>query len=126
MAYVDYGYYMDTYRGTAIPPEEADGAFLTASDTVDALTYCRISERGFDSLTAFQRSTIQRVVCRLADWQTDNADMLDSAYTNYAINGVSASWGAGAGVRRINGQTVPASVYAELVKTGLCFAGVRG
>lgn len=125
MAYVDYNYYVNTYGGNKITAENASKAFQIASEAVDTLTYCRIVERGLGGLTGFQRSIVERVVCRLAEWQADNADMVDSPYNSYSINGVSATWGTGAGIKQIGNVIVPASIYAELVKTGLCFPGVR-
>lgn len=125
MAYVDYNYYVDTYGGNKITAENAARAFQTASDTVDTLTYCRIVGRGLEALTGFQKSIIERAVCKLAEWQAENADMLDNPYSSYSINGVSATWGTGAGVKQVNGVLIPTSIYAELVKTGLCFPGVR-
>ena len=125
MAYVDYNYYVNTYGGNKITAENASEAFRAASDVVDTVTYCRIPGCGLEGLTVFQRGIIQRAVCKLADWRAEHADMLDSPYESYTINGVSATWGAGAGVRCVCGQIIPTSVYSDLVRTGLCFAGVR-
>ena len=124
MSYVDYSYYIDTYGGTVITAENASRAFQLASDTIDALTFCRITEGGFEALTAFQKGIIQRVVCALAEWQEENADILDNPYSSYSINGVAASWGASKNVRNIGGTMIPSRLYAELVKTGLCYRGV--
>lgn len=125
MAYVDYNYYVNTYGGNKITAENASEAFQAASETIDTLTYCRIVECGLGGLTGFQKSTVERAVCKLAEWQAENADMLDNPYSSYSINGVSATWGTGAGVKQVNGVLIPTSIYAELVKTGLCFPGVR-
>lgn len=124
MSYVDFEYYESTYGGNVITAENALRAFQNASDAVDALTYCRIVERGLDGLTPFQKGIVQRVVCGLADWQQENADMLDSPYSSYSINGVAATWGASQNVRNIGGTLIPSRLYAELVKTGLCYRGV--
>jgi hypothetical protein len=53
-----------------------------------------------------------------------HADILDNPYNSYSINGVTASWGAAQGVKNINGIMIPARLYSELVKTGLCYRGV--
>jgi hypothetical protein len=125
MAYVDHYYYTETYGGKRIAASEAPTAFQTASDVVDSLTYCRINSVGLESLTAFRQDIIKRVTCALADWQTENADILDNPYSSYSINGVAATWGKSVGVRQVNGVLVPARIYAELIKTGLCYPGVR-
>jgi hypothetical protein len=123
MSYVDYEYYTKTYGGTIIAAKNAPKSLQIASNTIDTLTYCRIVECGLEGLTAYQRSIIQWVTCALAEWQTENEDILNSAYSGYSINGVSATWSAGAGVRQIGGIIIPASIYAELAKTGLCYRG---
>lgn len=124
MSYVDYEYYSKTYGGKIITAEDAPRALQKASDTVDALTYCRIVERGVDGLTPFQKGVVQRVVCALAEWQENNADLLDAPYNSYAINGVSVSVGATKNVRQVCGVMIPSGLYAELVKSGLCYRGV--
>ena len=124
MSYVDYEYYSNTYGGTSIAADDAPRALQKASDTVDALTYCRMVERGIDGLTPFQKGIVQRVVCALAEWQENNADLLDAPYNSYAINGVSVSVGAAKTVRQVCGVMIPSGLYAELIKTGLCYRGV--
>ena len=124
MSYVNYEYYADTYGGTAITADNAPRALQKASDTVDALTYCRIVERGVDGLTPFQKGIVQRVVCALAEWQENNSDLIDAPYNSYAINGVSVSVGSAKTVKQICGVMIPSGLYAELVKTGLCYRGV--
>ena len=124
MSYVDHQYYTETFGGSIITADNALRSFQKASDAVDSLTYCRIVSRGLEGLTGFQQSIVKNVVCSLAEWQTENADILTSPYSSYSINGVTASWGAGTGVRKIGGVFIPSHLYAELVKTGLCYAGV--
>lgn len=124
MSYVDYEYYSNTYGGTSIAADNAPRALQKASDTVDTLTYCRIVERGIDGLTPFQKGIVQRVVCALAEWQEENADLLEAPYNSYAINGVSVSLGEAKNVRQIGGVMIPSGLYAELIKTGLCYRGV--
>jgi hypothetical protein len=124
MSYADYEYYTKTYGGSIITAENAPKSLQNASDAVDSLTYCRIVSRGFGAISDYQKSIVQNVVCALADWQTENADILTSPYSSYSINGVSASWAPGSGVKKINGVFIPSHLYAELVKTGLCYAGV--
>jgi hypothetical protein len=124
MSYVDYEYYSKTYGGKIITADDAPNLLHNASETIDTLTYCRIVSCGLDALTEFQRGIIQRVVCALAEWQQENADILDNPYNSYSINGVAASWGSAQGVKSIGGIMIPSRLYAELVKTGLCYRGV--
>lgn len=124
MAYVDYEYYANTYGGTSITASEAPRAFQDASNTVDGLTYRRITSDDLEGLTAFQQDIVRRVVCALADWQKENADILDNPYSSYSINGVSATWGGSAGVLQVGGEMIPSRIYSDLKKTGLCHRGV--
>lgn len=124
MSYVDYEYYTKTYGGSIITAVDAPKSLQKASEAVDSLTYCRIVSRGLEGLSGYQKGIVQNVVCALAEWQTENADILTSPYSSYSINGVSATWGAGTGVKKICGVFIPSHLYAELVKTGLCYAGV--
>lgn len=125
MSYVDYDYYVNTYSGSVITVEASEKSFLEASNAVDSLTYCRIVSRGFDNLTDFQKGIVQYVVCKLAEWQYENSDIISSPYSSYSINGVSVNITTGANLRLINGILIPIAIYSELVKTGLCYAGVR-
>lgn len=125
MCYADYQYYTEAFGGNIITAEEADKAFQNASATIDTLTYCRIVSRGLSGLSGRQIGIVQNVTCALAEWQMENSDMLSSPYLSYSINGVTATWGESAGVRKINGVMIPNNLYAELVKTGLCYPGVR-
>jgi hypothetical protein len=124
MNYVDYSYYTETYGGTTITAQNAPKTFQIASKTIDTLTYCRIVKRGLEGLTAFQKEIVQWVTCALAEWQAENEDILNNLCSSYSINGVSAAWTPGANIKQINGVMIPASIYAELVKTGLCYRGV--
>jgi hypothetical protein len=124
MSYADYEYYTKTYGGSIITADNASKMLRMASEAVDSLTYCRIVSHGLMGLSDYQRAIVQNVVCALADWQTENAEILTSPYSSYSINGVSATWGTGTGVKKINGVFIPSYLYAELVKSGLCYAGV--
>ncbi len=121
--YADYEYYSGVFGGKAISESNA-AALENASDTVDILTYGRIRAAGFESLTEFQRSTVKRAVCKLAEWQTENADILSSPYKQYSINGVSAAVGASDTVKCVCGALIPSEIYALLKTTGLCYGGV--
>lgn len=123
MSYADYSYYVNTYGGNIITAESAPKTLQNASDAIDSLTYCRIVESGLEGLTGFQKGIVQRVTCGLAEWQTENADILALPYSSYSINGIAATLGGGT-VKTINGVMIPQHLYADLVKTGLCFPGV--
>lgn len=118
MTYASY----DDYLALGLPAlEGAEGWLHRASGDVDTLTFNRIVERGFAQLTEFQREIITEVVCGLAQWESANADLLDSPLSGYTINGVSAQFGETAGVAVQDGVAIPRRLYQLLEQTGLCY-----
>lgn len=123
MSYEPYAtpeYYTDTYGGTLILENDIARALQIASRHIDSLTYNRIVGRGFSSLTQFQRDIIQDVVCQQADFETDNADEINSILSSYSINGVSAQFGSNWNVFTDKGVAMKRDLYALLCQTGLC------
>lgn len=123
MSYEPYAtpeYYTDTYGGTLILENDIERALQIASRHIDSLTYNRIVGRGFSSLTQFQRDIIQDVVCQQADFETENADEINSILSSYSINGVSAQFGSSWNVFTDKGVAIKRDLYALLCQTGLC------
>lgn len=123
MSYEPYAtpeYYTDTYGGTLILENDIERALQIASRHIDSLTYNRIVGRGFSSLTQFQQDIIQDVVCQQADFETENADEINSILSSYSINGVSAQFGSSWNVFTDKGVAMKRDLYALLCQTGLC------
>ena len=123
MSYEPYAtpeYYTDTYGGTLILENDIERALQIASRHIDSLTYNRIVGRGFSSLTQFQRDIIQDVVCQQADFETENADEINSILSSYSINGASAQFGSSWNVFTDKGVAMKRDLYALLCQTGLC------
>ena len=124
--YADYEYYKNTYNGTL---EEADAlkALNKASRHIDTLTYNRILEIGFNNLTEYQQGIIKECECLMADWETENADYINSMLSSYSLNGASMSFtGQSASATVTNGVAVSREIYAHLQKCGLCTRSIRG
>ena len=122
--YADYEYYSLQYYGK-IPQENVTSALKQACRHIDALTYNRIKGRGFENLTAFQQNIIKETACMMADFEYNNADMINSLVNSYSINGASISFtGEGANYTLVNGVVVQRDVYAYLAQTGLCCASM--
>ena len=123
MSYVPYAtpeYYTDTYGGTLILENDIARALQIASRHIDSLTYNRIVGRGFSHLTEFQQEIIREVVCRQADFEYENADLLASVLSSYSINGVSAGFNGQAwNVFTGKGVAMKRDDYALLAQTGL-------
>lgn len=120
MAYTPYATeneYADLFP-EAVEVTEED--LRQASRHIDSLTYNRIVAAGFDNLTEFQQGIIKEVCCRQAQFEVENADIVDSVLSSYSINGVSMGFGAGWNIVTQNGVAMRRDVYALLEQTGLC------
>lgn len=118
--YVDEQFYRDVYKGVGIPDEALKGMLIQASRHIDSLTFNRIVAKGFDNLTAFQQDIIKEVICRQADFEFDNADIIDTVLQGYGINGVSMQFnGNGWNVYADKGVAIKKDLYSLLSQTGL-------
>lgn len=118
--YASPGYYQGIYKGTLIEDDDLKKALVQASRHIDSLTYNRIVGRGFSSLTQFQQDIIQDVVCQQADFETENADEINSILSSYSINGVSAQFGSSWNIFTDKGVAMKRDLYALLCQTVLC------
>lgn len=119
-AYVTPEHYLEKYGGSIVPEKELPKVLWQASRHIDSLTYNRIVGRGFSSLTQFQQDIIQDVVCQQADFETENADEINSILSSYSINGVSAKFGSSWNIFTDKGVAMKRDLYALLCQTGLC------
>lgn len=119
-AYVSESYYTDHYEGTVIPEDDVRKALLQASHHIDSLTYNRIVSQGFSHLTPFQQEIIKEVVCKQAEFEYENADMIESVLSGYSINGVSVQFGASWNVFTDKGVAMRKDVYSLLSQSGFC------
>ena len=108
----------------ALGLEDFDGvesALILASRHIDTLTFNRIiGAGGLKNLTEFQQGIIKEVTCRQARFEYEYADEIDSIFTGYTINGVTARFGDGIGVKLQDGIAISRSLYSILEQTGLC------
>ena len=118
--YVTSEYYQKEYGGSIVSEDDLIKALRQASRHVDSLTYNRIVGRGFSTLTDFQQDLIREVVCQQADFETENADEINTILQSYSINGVSAQFGSSWNVFTDKGVAMKRDVYAMLCQTGLC------
>lgn len=123
MAYEPYAskeYYQNEYQGSIVPEDKLLKALRQASRHIDSLTFNRIVGQGFSNLSRFQQELIREVTCQQADFETENADEIDTILQSYAINGVSAQFGSSWNVITEQGVAMKRDVYALLCQTGLC------
>lgn len=123
MAYRSYAttdYYFDTYKGKVIQAGDIDIALRNASRHIDSLTYNRIVRQGFSNLTEFQQDVIREVVCQQAEFESENADEINTILSSYSLNGASVQFGSSWNVFTDKGVAMKRDVYALLSQTGLC------
>lgn len=117
--YADYVYYSTEYKGT-MPEEDAEKALKQAERHIDTLTYNRINGFEFERLTTFQQDIVKECACMMADFEYNNASMINSLINSYGINGASITFsGDCANCQIVNGIVVQKDVYAYLSQTGL-------
>lgn len=121
MTYVTYDEYKEM-KGTTLNlnEETADKYLDLASYDIDNLTFNRIKKIGFENLTDFQKLTIKTAVVLQADFRFENEDWLNSALSQYSINGVSVNYGDSKSVSVVNNVFIPNTTLAILKQTGLC------
>ena len=124
--YAGIEYYKNTYKGN-LEDADAEKALEKASRHIDTLTYNRIVAIGFDNLTEYQQGIIKECECLMADWETENADYIDSMLSSYSLNGASMSFtGQSASATVVSGVAVSRDIYSHLQKCGLCTKSLRG
>lgn len=124
--YAGIEYYKNTYKGN-LDGADAEKALSKASRHIDTLTYNRIVAVGFDNLTEYQQGIIKECECLMADWETENADYIDSMLSSYSLNGASMSFtGQSASATVVSGVAVSRDIYSHLQKCGLCTKSLRG
>ena len=122
--YITYDDYINM-GGTLLDEECAKKYIELASLDIDNLTFNRINKIGFDNLTEFQKSTIKKVVMLQTDFRADNEDWLNSAISQYSINGVNINYGNSKTISVINGVFIPINTFSTLKQTGLCSLNLR-
>ena len=124
--YAGIEYYKNTYKGN-LEDADAEKALSKASRHIDTLTYNRIVAVGFENLTEYQQGIIKECECLMADWETENADYINSMLSSYSLNGASMSFtGQSASATVVSGVAVSRDIYSHLQKCGLCTKNLRG
>lgn len=118
--YVDETYYFETYQGTVLKSDECQRYLKQASRHIDSLTYNRIVGQGFSNLTAFQQDVIREVICEQADFEYENAEVIETVLSSYSINGTAMQFTQSWNVYTDKGVAMRKDIYALLSQTGLC------
>lgn len=107
-----------------ITEEQFDPIETRAESDVDTLTFNRITEKGFENLTDFQKDRIKHSMALQISFIHDNSELIDSPLSAYSISGVSMTFDKSK-VITLCGVTTTNQVYNTLMQTGLCYRGLR-
>ena len=91
MAYVNYEYYSNEYKGT-LDEDAATKLLEESSDQIDRLTYGRIRCKGFDNLTEYQQELVKKAVCYQTDFINAYGAYLNMPISGYSAGGISLSF----------------------------------
>ena len=112
--YATSEYYLGTYQGTVIKPEDLDRALSRASDEIDSLTYNRIRAKGFDNLTEFQQEKVRQAACIQADFQAQYGEFLSNPLGAFSAGSISVNFR-----EKVNGVAASSEALRLLGQTGL-------
>lgn len=121
--YLTFEQYVDQYPDTDIEAENFESLEKRAETDINGLTFNRISAKGFDSLTDFQKLLVRRAVAMQVKFINENSELLDSPLSGYSISGVSMSFDKSKTVN-VGGVTTSNNVYNVLMQTGLMYRGL--
>lgn len=91
MAYVDYEYYSNVFKGS-LDEDTATKLLEEASDQVDRLTYGRIRKKGFENLTEYQQGLIKKAVCYQTDFINSYGEYLNMPLSGFSAGDISLSF----------------------------------
>lgn len=121
--YLTFPEFKKIYPESDISEEQFESIEMRAKSDVDTLTFNRITEKGFENLTDFQKERIKHSMALQISFIHDNSELIDSPLSAYSISGVSMSFDKSK-VITLCGVTTTNQVYNSLMQTGLCYRGL--
>ena len=121
--YLTYEQFLEQCPDTQIKAEEFDSIEKSAEVDIDSLTFNRITAKGFDMLSGFQKSLVRHAIAKHIMFVQDNSELLDSYLSSYSISGVSMSFDKSK-IVEIGNVITSKAVYGILMQTGLCYRGL--
>ena len=121
--YLTFPEFKKIYPESDTSEEQFESIEMRAESDVDTLTFNRITEKGFENLTDFQKERIKHSMALQISFIHDNSELIDSPLSAYSISGVSMSFDKSK-VITLCGVTTTNQVYNSLMQTGLCYRGL--
>lgn len=122
--YLTFEQYVEQYPDTDIEAENFESLEKRAETDINGLTFNRISAKGFDALTDFQKLLVRRATAMQVKFINENSELLDSPLSGYSISGVSMSFDKSKTVN-VGGVITSNNVYNVLMQTGLMYRGLE-
>lgn len=113
MAYADYAYYTNIYKGASVPESVFDTAAERASEILDSLTFGRITGDWIDD------DSVKKACCAIAERQY-TADQRGADVKSESVGSYSVTYADGGGT---NAKNV-AIATRYLAGTGLLYRGL--
>lgn len=132
MQYIDYDYYTNTFKGTALTQQEFDETIQRACDMIDILTKYRIEEHGWDKIHPRFQEMIKKATAAQVEYIHVNGGVSsmstsDSDLESVHVGTFSYSTGSGGSVdaSQQTGVYTNQMVLNYLGGTGLLYSGVN-
>lgn len=121
---IDLNYYFDTYGGTVLTSDDAGlKALNKAYRQINIICKNRLDNGNVDSMPEDVQDIVKTVICEQADFNAANADLINSALSEYKINGVSVKFSTNGQVLNEGGIFIRGELISQLAIYGLTYRG---
>ncbi len=87
--YVTNEYYINSFGGNSIDPNEVNNYLKLAQEKIDDITFNRIVGIGFDNLTDFQKECVRKAICYQAEYYFANGINSMSNVSSFSVLDIS-------------------------------------
>ena len=122
--YLTYEQFFELYPDTDIEPTDFERLLVKAETDINSMTFNKILEKGFDTLTDFQKGLVRQAIAHQVMFINENSELLESPLSGYSISGVSMSFDTSK-IVEVGNVITSRNVYGILMQTGLCYRGLR-
>ncbi len=121
---VDLEYYFNVYKGTVLPNDDsAIKALNKAFRQINIICKNRLNDGTVDSYDEDTQNAVKNIICEQAEFNTENADIINAALERYTINGVTIEYATNQQIASINGVFINKTLFSELSIYGLTYRG---
>lgn len=123
---VNLEYYFDTYGGNVLEnDDEALKALKNAEKQINVICGNRLNNGFLEDKAQHLIPLIQDIICEQAEFNTENKELIESALSQYSINGVSMKIEPSKSICQVSGIYTKNIIYQELAMYGLTYRGLN-